>query len=98
MSTATEAPANVIITAERLAELERLEKEIPTIIEKAKEEANQERFLKLREHDKENPEKHSKRTLKWYETHKEEINARRREKYKQKKAAAASSAAKSPGV
>lgn len=98
MSTAEVAPANVIITAKRLAELERLEKEMPTIIAKAKEEANHERFLKLREHDKEHPDKHSKRTLKWYETHKEEINARRREKYKQKKTVAAAEAAKSPGV
>jgi hypothetical protein len=90
------APGNVIVSAERLAELERLERELPTIIAKAKEEAHKERFDKLRERDKENPEEHTKRTMKWYEKNREEINARRREEYKKKKEA--SKIQNSPGV
>jgi hypothetical protein len=81
MSESSAAPSgNVIVSAERLAELERLERELPTIIAKAKEEAHKERFDKLRERDKENPELHTKRVMKHYELHKDEINAKRREK------------------
>ena len=74
------APGNVIVSAERLAELERIERELPTIIAKAKEEAHKERFDKLRERDKANPELHTQRTMKWYEKNRDEINAKRREK------------------
>ena len=79
-TTTAAPPANVLVSAERLAELERLEKDLPAIIAKAKEEAHKERFDKLRERDKENPEEHTKRTMKWYEKNREEINAKRREK------------------
>jgi hypothetical protein len=89
-------PGNVIVSAERLAELERLERELPTIIAKAKEDANKERFDKLREHDKEHPEQHLKRVMKHYELHKDEINAKRREK--RRLIREAKEAAKTPGV
>ena len=97
MSESSAAPSgNVIVSAERLAELERLERELPTIIAKAKEEANKERFDKLHQRDKENPGAACQRALKYYEQHKEEINAKRREKYKMKKAE--SKTAETPGV
>ena len=99
----SESPAtpsgNVIVTAERLAELERLERELPTIIAKAKEEAHKERFDKLRERDKENPELHTKRVMKHYELHKDEINAKRREKRRlAREAKNLAEKSKTPGV
>lgn len=85
----------VLVPIERLRALEALEAEIPTIVAKAKAEANAERFAALRARDAADPVAHTKRTMNWYEKNKEEINARRREAYKQKKEA---EKAKTPGV
>jgi hypothetical protein len=93
------ATGNVIVSAERLAELERLERELPAIIAKAKEEAHKERFNKLRQRDKENPELHTKRVMKHYDLHKDEINAKRREKRRlAREVETAAEKSKTPGV
>lgn len=91
---ATDASGCVLVPIERLRELETLEAELPAIVAKAKEEANAERFTKLRERDKADPESHRKRNAEWKEKHREELNAKRREMYKLKKAELA---AKTPG-
>jgi hypothetical protein len=88
------APANVIITAERLAELERFEE----IVLKRKEK-DMAKLSVLKAAD--TPEKSKMRVLKHYDAHKEEINAKRREKRRlerEAKEAAAAEAAKTPGV
>jgi len=77
----------VWVSAERLRALESLEAELPALLEKAKAEAHAGRFAALRERDKLNPELHSKRSIEWYARNKDEINAKRREKYHAKKAA-----------
>jgi len=81
----------------RLEELESLEAKLPMIIAKAKEDAHAERFAALRARDKADPEGHVKRTMEWYTKNKDEINAKRREKYKGQKTAA-TVAAIPPGV
>ena len=74
-TTTTAAPANVLVSAERLAELERYEQMILL-----KKEKDKERFKVLKTSYSDDPEKSKQRVLKHYEMHKEEINARRREK------------------
>jgi hypothetical protein len=75
---AVDASGCVLVPLERLRALEALE---ATIAErKTAEEHDADRFKMLRERDKANPELASKRALKYYDAHKEEINARRREK------------------
>ena len=100
-ATATDLSGGFVwVAAERLRALEALEAEIPAIIAKAKEEANAERFAALRARDKEDPAAHVKRTMDWYEKNRDEINAKRREKYKAKKEAekaAGSATPKTPG-
>jgi len=78
MSAAALDPSGcVLVPLERLRALEALEAEMHT--KKTAEEHDAERFRMLRERDKADPESHVKRSLKYYEAHKEEINARRRE-------------------
>ena len=72
----------VVISETRLRELEALEASLPDLIAQAKAEAHQDRFAALRERDKANPDALTKRVLKHYNAHKDEINARRREKKK----------------
>jgi len=84
---AVDASGCVLVPLERLRALEALEAEMPSLIAKAKEEANSERFATLRARDAADPEAHTKRTMEWYNKNKEEINARRREAYKAKKEA-----------
>ena len=69
------APGNVIVSAERLAELERYEQLVLKNKEKDKE-----RFKVLKKSYSDDPEKSKQRVLKHYEVHKDEINAKRREK------------------
>ncbi len=66
-------PGNVIVNAERLAELEMIETKY-----KAEQEKKKERLKILEE--KRTPESHLKQVMKHYELHKDEINAKRREK------------------
>jgi hypothetical protein len=79
----------VVIFEARLRELEALEASLPDLIARAKVEANQDRFAALRDRDKANPDGLTKRVLKHYHAHKDEINARRREKRRLAKEAAA---------
>ena len=67
------APANILISAERLAELETIEAKY-----KLEQEKKKERLKTLEE--KRTPESHLKQVMKHYELHKDEINAKRREK------------------
>lgn len=78
---------NVLVSLERLHALEALEAGVPAMLEKAKEEANKERFSALRAKDAADPEAHRKRTKDWKATNKEAYNAKRREQYKLKKMA-----------
>ena len=101
MSAAALDPSGcVLVPLERLRALEALEADIPSLIAKAKDEANAERFATLRARDAANPEAHLKRNLEWKKKHRDEINAKRREQYKLKKestAAGGAPAPKSPG-
>ena len=81
-TTTAAAPANVLVSAERLAELERLERET---IDKKKLSLE-----KLKQYEKENPESHRKRSSTYYTKNKESILAKKREKYKAQKEAAKS--------
>ncbi len=81
----------VVVAADRLKALEELEATMPTLLAKAKEEAvaeaNKARLQSLHEYNKSNPEANTKRVMKHYETHKDEINAKRRAAYQAKKVA-----------
>jgi hypothetical protein len=83
----TEAEGFVLVPLERLRALEAMEAELHR--RKTAEEHDADRFKMLRERDKASPEAHAKRTMKYYEVHKDEINARRREKRRLAKEAAA---------
>jgi Zn-dependent metalloprotease len=72
----------VIVPLERLKQLEALEADLPNIIAKAKKDRDAERLQLLHAKQKENPEPNKKRVLKNYHKNKDEINAKRREKYK----------------
>lgn len=78
--------SGVFVPLERLRALEALEAELPAIIEKAMKDRDAERFRILHEKQKANPEPNKQRVLANYHKNKEEINAKRREKYKEKKA------------
>jgi hypothetical protein len=68
----------VLVPLERLRALEALEAEMLT--KKTAEEHDADRFKMLRERDKADPEAVAKRALKYYDLHKDKINAKRREK------------------
>lgn len=82
---ATDISGCVLVPLERLRALEALEAELPTIIEKAKQDRDKERLAALDEKRKLNPEPHRQSVLEHYHKHKEEINAKRRERYRLKK-------------
>lgn len=75
---AIDASGCVLVPLERLRALEAIEAEMQS--KKTAEEHDADRFKMLRERDKADPEAVAKRALKYYELHKDEINARRREK------------------
>ncbi len=88
------ATGNVIVSAERLAELERYEQ-----IVLKKKEKDKERFKVLKSTIGEDPEKSKQRVLKHYELHKDEINAKRREKRRLvREAKMAAEKSETPGV
>jgi hypothetical protein len=91
---ATDLSGFVLVPIERLRALEALETELPSIINKAKQEEKKERLAKLHERD---PEVHRKHMLEYYHEHKEEINAKRRERRLKKKEAELGTPAGSPG-
>jgi electron transfer flavoprotein alpha/beta subunit len=67
--------------------LQKLEAELPAMLEAAKKERDKERLAKLRQKEKENPEPHRKKVLERYHKNKDEILAKRREAYRRKKEA-----------
>lgn len=87
--------SGVCISLERLRALEALEAGLPAMLAGAKADRDKERFATLREKDKENPEGAKDRYKKHYVANKDVINARRREKRKEKNTILAS---KTPGV
>ena len=78
MSAAADSSGCVLVPIDRLRALEALEAEMQS--RKTAEEHDADRFKMLRERDKAHPQAAAKRALKYYDSHKEEINARRREK------------------
>jgi len=80
-------PINEIVAVplERYAELEKIEKGIPSMIEEAIKEYKKNSLKRLHERDKENPEAVKKRVQRYIEKHRDEINERRREKRKEQK-------------
>lgn len=98
MSAAATAETEMVtIPAERLKALEALEANLPNIIANAKKEYDKERLEMLSAMHKANPEAHRKKMLDKYYKNKEEINAKRRERYKERKAAAEAAAAAGAG-
>jgi hypothetical protein len=88
MSAAATAETEMVtISLERLKALEALEADLPNIIENAKKEYSKERLKILSERHKANPEAHRQHVIEKYHKNKEEINAKRRERYKAKKEA-----------
>lgn len=72
--------AHVLISTERLKELEAIESSIPMLIENAIIEHKKNNLRKLHEKDKTNPENVNLRVKRYVERHKVELNAKRREK------------------
>ena len=76
---------HVLISTERLRELEAIESNISTLIANAILEHKKNNLRKLHEKDKSNPENVNLRVKRYVERHKVELNARRREKRRLKK-------------
>ncbi len=87
----------VTIPRAELERLQKLEAELPSIIVKAKEEESKDALNRLHQRDKENPELARQRATNRYKLKKDEINAKRREAYKQKKMGSSSPENKNPG-
>ena len=91
--------AMVTIPQEEYDELLKLKAELPSYIEKAKQEGAEEykrmKLQKLHDIIKADPKAHAKKVLEKYHQNKEEINKRRRERYQAKKAATGSQAPQS---
>jgi hypothetical protein len=77
---------NVLICAERLKELELLESKLPTLISEAIAEHQRNKLRILHERDKQNPQSVNLRVKRYNERHKDEINAKRRNKRREEKA------------
>ena len=75
----------VLISVERLRELEAIEASIPKLIEQAILEHKKNYLRKLHEKDKSHPENVNLRVKRYAERHREELNQRRREKRRLKK-------------
>lgn len=75
----------VLISVERLRELEAIEASIPNLIAQAILDHKKNNLKKLHEKDKLHPENVNLRVKRYAERHKDELNQRRREKRKQKK-------------
>ena len=88
-SATTTATSMVPITLDRLKALEALEASLPVMIQAAILEYKKSNLRRLHEKDKANPENVNKRVKRYAEKHREEINAKRREKRRLQKAAAA---------
>jgi hypothetical protein len=71
---------NVTITNERLQHLLQLESSLPKMIADAITDYKKSTLKRLHEHDKQNPDAINARVKRYVEKHRDEINARRREK------------------
>lgn len=76
----SESEQMVEISIERLRRLEQLEASIPLLVEAAIKQYKQEKLKSLHEKDKQNPTAANMRARRYAEKHRDEINARRREK------------------
>lgn len=76
----SESEQMVEISIERLRQLEQLEASIPQLVEAAIKQYKQEKLKSLHEKDKQNPTAANMRARRYAEKHRDEINARRREK------------------
>ncbi len=83
----------VIISKQEYERLQKLEADLPAMLDKIRNETTKERLEALTQRHKENPEKHREQSKKRYELKKEEILAKRREAYRLKK-----EAKQTPGV
>ena len=83
----------VVVSKAELEELRRLKAELPSLLEKAKEEERKDALVRLHKRDKENPEGARQRAKRLYDLKKDEIKAKRRDAYQRKKAAKAAEAA-----
>jgi hypothetical protein len=81
----------VMISKKELERLQKLEADLPAMLEAAKEEERKDALTRLHQRDKENPDAARARAIKRYNRNKDEINAKRREAYHLKKS-------KTPGV
>lgn len=90
-ATATET-VMIPITTDRLKMLEQLEASLPDLIQNAILEYKKSNLRRLHEKDKANPENVNKRVKRYAEKHREEINAKRREKRRLQKATATATA------
>lgn len=77
----------VTILKAELERLQKLEADLPGLLEKVRNETTKERLEHLHTKQRENPEKHREQSKKRYELKKAEILAKRREAYQRKKAA-----------
>ena len=84
----------VTIPRVELERLQKLEAELPSLLESVRNESTKDRLAELHKKQKENPERHREQSKKRYELKKDEILAKRREAYQRKKA----SKSKTPDV
>ena len=77
--------STVLISEDRLKELEALESNLPKLIEDAIQENKKKNLRRLHEKDKNNPESVNLRVKRYAMRHKKTLNARRREKREQSK-------------
>ena len=77
--------STVLISEDRLKELEALETNLPKLIEDAIQENKKKNLRRLHEKDKNNPESVNLRVKRYAMRHKKTLNARRREKREQNK-------------
>jgi membrane protein involved in colicin uptake len=66
--------------------LQKLEADLPALLEKTKQERDKERLKELSQRNKENPEEHRRKAKEYYTLKKDIIKAKRREAYARKKA------------
>lgn len=84
----------VTISKQEYERLQKLEADLPAMLETAKHQGGMDRLKMLNQKRKENPEKHRELSKKRYELKKDEILAKRREAYRLKKEAKQNS----PGI
>jgi hypothetical protein len=74
----------ILVSKTEWEELVQLRNDLPTLLEKARKEAMNERLTQLHSKERENPEKRRQYAKQHYKSNREEILAKRREAYKRK--------------